>query len=136
MFSDRRSNHHVIDQYILSHPLVHQHSATKINWLIKLQNFSLISCPKGFVQTYYFDVFLSHSHFCLFVFRLRELYLNRRWRPWTPIMWRLKKLEVSRTWKDVWLVQQLTSSSSAWKHAMRRYYTHWSKHQLCFTHIL
>ncbi len=59
---------------------------------------------------------------CLFVSvsRLSERCLRRQWRPWTLTMWRLRKLEVSRTWKDAWLVQQLISSSSAWRHAMRR----------------
>lgn len=53
--------------------------------------------------------------------RLSEACSRRRWRRWTPTMSRQKKSEASLTWKDVWPVPRLTSSSSAWRRATRRW---------------
>lgn len=66
----------------------------------------------------------------MFASRSSEACLMRRWRRWIPTMLRRKKSEASRTWKAAWLVARLTSSSSAWRRATRRW---WSSSQ---THAL
>lgn len=53
--------------------------------------------------------------------RSSEACSRRRWRRSTPTMSRRKKSEAIRTWKDVWPVLPLTSSSSAWRRATRRW---------------
>lgn len=57
---------------------------------------------------------------CFPASRSSELCWRRQWRRWTPTMWRPRRSEVSLTWKDVWPVRRRTSSSSAWRLAMRR----------------
>lgn len=55
-----------------------------------------------------------------YVSRLSERCLRTLWRLWITTMQRQRRLEDSPTLRAVWPVLQRISSSSAWRHAMRR----------------
>lgn len=65
--------------------------------------------------------FIDPIHWSVHVRRLNELYLRTPWKPSITTTQKQKRSEASLTWKAVWPAPQHILSSSAWRHAMRRW---------------